>query len=130
MNICYILETKTPNPTKQKSGGKFGQRLSCRLHVIAAPALAPRLYISDAKVITCSASSAIKWQVHSALIYAEACTAAISGHERWNVLTAALQNKHMAVRASPTRKNTQPGQQYIHSFFTSATTRQSNLPLK
>lgn len=71
-------------------------RLSCRLHAIAAPPLAPRLCINDAKVITCSASSAIKWQVHSTLINAEACTPAISGHERWNVLAAALQNKHTA----------------------------------
>lgn len=50
--------------------------------------------IRDSKVITCSASSVIKRQVHSNLINAEACTPAISSHERWNVLTETLQNKH------------------------------------
>lgn len=74
--------------------------LSLPLHTILA------LCINDAKVITCSASSAIKWQVHSTLINAEACTPAISGHERWNVLTAAPQNKHTAVRAWPAEKHT------------------------
>ena len=38
--------------------------------------------ISDSEVITCSASSAIKRQVHSPLINAQACTPAISSHER------------------------------------------------
>lgn len=79
----------------------------------AVPALAPSLRINDAKVITCSASSAIKWQVHSGLINAEACAPAISGQGTWNVQTAALQNKH-AVR--PTRKK-QPTRAERHSLL-------------
>lgn len=49
------------------------------------------------KVITCLASSAIKRQVHSYLINARACTAAVSAHEGWNILTETLQNKHTSV---------------------------------
>lgn len=62
--------------------------------------------IRDSKVITCSASSAIKRQVHSTLINAQACTPAISSHERWNVLNATLQNKHIAVNACVTQNYT------------------------
>lgn len=57
---------------------------------------------TDSKVITCMASSAIKWQVHSPLINAEARTPAISRQEGWNVLNEPLQNKHTAVHGCVT----------------------------
>lgn len=74
------------------------------------------LRISDSKVITCSASSAIKRQVHSTLINAEACTPAIRSHERWNVLTATLQNKHTAVHACLIEKYTAWTKIYSHAL--------------
>lgn len=57
---------------------------------------------TDSKVITCLASSAMKWQVHSPLINAEARTPAISSQEGWNVLNETLQNKHTAVHGCVT----------------------------
>lgn len=62
----------------------------------------PCCTFTDSKVITCLASSAIKWQVHSPLMNAEARTPAISSQEGWNVLNETLQNKHTAVHGCGT----------------------------
>lgn len=73
-----------------------------RTSPLAVPLSYSLCAFTDSEVITCLACSAMKWQVHSPLINAEARTPAISSQEEWNVLNETLQNKHTAVHGCVT----------------------------